>query len=122
MLNCAEWHKVLHGARTLATVGDMPSDTDLFGHGPTQGSLFGEGENRLQAPVRSYLPDPEEVRRRMLAVLAKARAAERMPWSEKDARMWQTIFPNMANWLPADEANQLRLEFAREMERLRAAA
>ena len=59
---------------------------------------------------------------RLEAVLEKARAAKTMPWSEKDARMWQTIFPNMANWLPEDEANQLRLEFAREMERLRQAA
>ena len=85
-------------------------------------SLFGEGENRLQAPIRSYLPDPEKVRQRMLAVLKRARAAEKMPWSERDARMWQTIFPNMANWLPKDEANQLRFEFAQEMERLRKAA
>jgi hypothetical protein len=42
-----------------------------------------------------------------------------MPWPERDARMWQTVFPNMANWLPADEAEQLRLEFAQEMERLK---
>jgi hypothetical protein len=35
---------------------------------------------------------------------AKARSAEKMPWSERDARMWQTVFPNMANWLPDDEA------------------
>ena len=100
----------------------MADDTDLFGHGPAQGSLFGEGESRLQALVRSYLPDPEQVRQRMLAVLQKARSAERMPWSEKDARMWQTIFPNMANWLPEEEAAQLRFEFACEMERLRKAA
>jgi hypothetical protein len=45
-----------------------------------------------------------------------------MPWSERDARMWQIVFPNMANWLPEDEAEQLRFEFAREMERLRQAA
>jgi hypothetical protein len=42
--------------------------------------------------------------------------------SERDARMWQSVFPNMANWLPDEEANQLRLEFAQEMERLRRAA
>ncbi len=45
-----------------------------------------------------------------------------MPWSERDARMWQTVFPNMANWLPHDEAEQLRAAFAREMERLHRAA
>jgi hypothetical protein len=35
--------------------------------------------------------------------------------------MWQIVFPNMANWLPADEAAQLRFEFAREMDRLNGA-
>ena len=100
----------------------MADETNPFGYTPVQGSLFGEGENRLRPPARSYLPDPEQVRRRMMAVLEKARAAKTMPWSERDARMWQTIFPNMANWLPEEEANQLRFEFAREMERLKNAA
>jgi hypothetical protein len=36
--------------------------------------------------------------------------------------MWQIVFPNMANWLPEAEAEQLRFEFAREIERLRQAA
>ncbi len=44
------------------------------------------------------------------------------PLAERDAHMWQTVFPNMANWLPDDEAAQLRLEFAREMERLKGVA
>jgi hypothetical protein len=55
-------------------------------------------------------------------LLAKARSTDKMPWSERDARMWQTVFPNIAKWLPADEAEQLRFEFAREMERLKVAA
>jgi hypothetical protein len=100
----------------------MSDQVDLFGHGQPQLSLFGEGENRLQPPVRSYLPDPEKVRKRMMAVLEKARSAKTMPWSKRDARMWQTIFPNMANWLPEQEAAQMRFEFAREMERLKQAA
>jgi hypothetical protein len=100
----------------------MADQSDLFGHGPAQGSFFGDGENRLQAPGRKYLPDPENVRRRLKALLDTARAAERMPWPERDARMWQMVFPNMANWLPDGEAAQLRLEFAREMERLRQTA
>jgi hypothetical protein len=45
-----------------------------------------------------------------------------MPWPERKARMWQTVFPQMANWLPDDEAGQLCFEFAREIERLKAAA
>jgi hypothetical protein len=99
----------------------MAGEVDLFGHGPAQGSLFGDGDDRLQAPVRCYLPDPEKVRERLMALLEKARSAEKMPWSERDARMWQIVFPNMANWLPDDEAAQLRFEFAQEMERLTAA-
>jgi hypothetical protein len=35
--------------------------------------------------------------------------------------MWQTVFPQMASGLPEDEANQLRFEFAQEIERLKAA-
>ena len=100
----------------------MADDVDLFGHGPAQGNLFGEGGDRLQAPVRGYVPDPEKVRRRLKALLEKARSAQKMPWSERDARMWQTVFPNMANWLPDREAAQLRLEFAQEMERLKRTA
>ena len=42
--------------------------------------------------------------------------------SERDARMWQTVFPNMAKWLPEKEADQLRFEFAQEMQRLNRAA
>jgi hypothetical protein len=100
----------------------MTDQADLFGHAPVQGSLFGVGDDRLQAPVQRYLPDPEKVRQRLRALLEKARSAERMPWPDREARVWQIVFPNMANWLPDDEANQLRFEFAREMERLKRAA
>ena|ERR1700693_1827726 len=99
----------------------MTDQTDLFGHGPAQGSLFGHGEDRLQAPPQRLTPDPETVRLRLKSLLEKARSAERMPWSERDARMWQIVFPNMAKWLPKDEADQLRFEFSQEMERLKGA-
>jgi hypothetical protein len=100
----------------------MTDDTDLFGQRPAQGSLFGAGEDRIQAPRQNSLPDPESVRLRLKALLEKARSADKMPWSERDARMWQTVFPNMTKWLPENEAEQLRFEFAQEMERLRQAA
>ena len=100
----------------------MSDQSDLFGHKPAQGSLFGSGPDRMQPPARSYLPDPEKVRLRLKALLEKARSAETMPWPEREARMWQTVFPNMANWLPEDEAEQLRFEFAQEIERLKRAA
>jgi hypothetical protein len=100
----------------------MTDETDLFGQSPAQGSLFGPGEDRLQAPRQSTTPDPEVIRLRLNALLETARSAEKMPWSERDARMWQTVFPNMAKWLPEDEADQLRFEFAQEIERLKSAA
>lgn len=95
---------------------DTPPSSDA-----DQLSLFGPGEDRMQPPVRSYAPDPDTIRKRLHALLALAREARAMPWSERDARMWQTVFPQMANWLPDDEANQLRFDFAQEMERLKAA-
>ncbi len=99
----------------------MSDQPDLFGHGPAQGSLFGTGPNRLEAPRQRLVPDPETVRRRLKAVIEKARCAKRMPWSEREARMWQIVFPNMAKWLPAEEADQLNFEFASEIKRLTAA-
>ncbi len=98
----------------------MTDQTDLFGHptGPAQASLFGEGEHRLQAPPQTFLPDPAVIRRRLEALLETARGAAAMPWPEREARMWRTVFPNMANWLPDEEADQLRRAFAREIERL----
>ncbi len=96
---------------------------DLFGGGSGQQSLFGEGEGRIPNPAPpSHVPDPDEIRRRLHALLGKAREAERMPWDERKARMWQIVFPQMANWLPEAERDQLRFEFAQEMERLKKAA
>ena len=36
--------------------------------------------------------------------------------------MYQIVFPQMANWLPDSEAEQLRFEFERELRRLTEAA
>jgi hypothetical protein len=94
----------------------MPEQPDLFGE--TQPDLFAGMET--PQPV-SYAPDPAVVRRRLVAVLEQARSAESMPWDGKRTQFWQTVFPQMANWLPEEEAAQLRFEFARELERLMAA-
>lgn len=101
----------------------MTESAELFPNATDadQLSLFGPGEDRMQPPVRRYAPDPETVRRRLHALLATARGAEVMPWPERDARMWLTVFPQMANWLPDDEAEQLRFEFNQEVTRLLAA-
>lgn len=100
----------------------MTDETDLFGQGFAQASLFGSGEDRLQAPRQNLLPDPETIRLRLKSLLEKAKSAEKMPWSDRDARMWQTVFPNMAKWLPEEEAAQLSFAFEREIERLKNAA
>ena len=99
----------------------MADRTDLFGQEPVQGSLFGGGEDRLPAPVVSSLPDPEQVRQRLQGLLEKVRGATVLPWPERDARMWQTVFPNMAKWLLPEEAEQLCFAFTQELRRLKAA-
>lgn len=102
----------------------MSDASDLFGRptGPDQFNLFGDGADRLQAPARPQVDHPARARARLTALLETARAARTMPWPERDARMWQTVFPQMANWLPDEEAEQLRFEFQQEIERLKKAA
>lgn len=99
----------------------MAEQTDLFGFSPAQGSLFGTDDDRLQVPRQATEPDPDEIRNRLSLLLETARGATTMPWPERDARMWQIVFPNMAKWLPASEAEQLTFAFAQEIERLKAA-
>jgi len=67
----------------------------------------------------SEWPDPAEVRAEMLAILALARQAlDTCPWDERTFRFHKQVFPQMANWLPEEEAAQLRTEFAREVARI----
>lgn len=95
--------------------------TDLFGNG--QMSLFGAAENLIPHPEQpSAEPNLERVRAKLYALLETAKNAERMPWDARKAGMWQIVFPQMANWLPEAERDQLRFEFAVEFERLTLAA
>lgn len=93
----------------------MSQQRDLFLSEP-EPALF-EDENRYATK-----PDAEKIRLHLKALLETARSATTMPWPERDARMWQIEFPQLTNWLPPDEAAQLRLEFAQEMHRLAQAA
>ena len=96
--------------------------SDLFGHEPAQGTLFGDAPNRMpHAAPPSLAPDIDDIRRRLNGLLETARSADIMPWPERKARLWQIVFPQMATWLPDDEAGQLCFQFAREIERLKAA-
>lgn len=68
---------------------------------------------------RSEWPDPEEVRAKLLAMLSTIRQArDGCPWDQRTFRFHKQVFPQMANWLPDDEAAQLRDEFAREVARI----
>lgn len=91
---------------------------DLFDGAPAQGDMFAD-----HRPQQNLLPDPADIRRRLLKMLAEARAAEsKSPWDERKTRLYAVIFPQMANWLPTEEANALRAEFATQIERFKEAA
>jgi hypothetical protein len=94
------------------------SDEDLFGFTPPQADLFAD----TPAQPRKVFDFPDEARRRLMKVLAEARAATTLPWSERETGKWEILFPQMAQWLPDDEASQLCFEFAEHIERLRHAA
>lgn len=90
----------------------MPDEPDLFG--PNQ---LGLGlEDTRPDPTKV---DPEEVRQELKALLALAKAAhDEAPWDLRTQRYHQVVFPQMANWLPREEADQLCFEFAKELERI----
>jgi hypothetical protein len=93
--------------------------SDLFGFQPAQSDLFANESPRNNGVG---VAKPDEVRARLQKILAEARAAQSLPpWDKRTTRMYQIVFPQMANWLPEAEAKQLRLEFEQELERLAAA-
>lgn len=92
---------------------------DLQSFEPIQPDLFASEAPRGQ---ESASADPDAVRTRLLAMLGEARAAEGAPpWNERTTRLYRIIFPQMARWLPDEEAAQLRLDFEQELSRLKAA-
>ena len=89
-----------------------------------QMDLFGESEPELpgfEQRAAVYRADPDEVRAELLRVLAQARAARSLPWDARRTLYWRTVFPQMTNWLPDEEAAQLRFAFETEIRRLEAA-
>jgi hypothetical protein len=89
---------------------------ERFGFKRRQGDLF------ANEPARNNgvgVADPDEIRARLHKMLTEARTAvSAPPWNERTTRLYQVIFPQMANWLPDAEADQLRSEFRNELERL----
>ena len=96
----------------------MPHQTDLFGREPSQRELFGGTD----VPPSVLPVTSESVREKMRLMLAQLRDADRMPWPERKVRITEVIFPQMANWLPEEERDRFRFEFAQEILRLKKAA
>jgi hypothetical protein len=67
-------------------------------------------------------PEPETIRARLHATMALLRDAFEMPWEPLRARTQEFLFTNMTEWLPQEERDSLRREFAAQMSRLRATA
>lgn len=90
----------------------MDDQQDLFG--PSQLGLGLEDTRPDPTAI-----DPAEVRAELAAILATARAArDAAPWDRRTHRYHTVVFPQMAQWLPDDEAKQLCLEFGAELERI----
>jgi hypothetical protein len=86
-----------------------------FNSGPAQFG-FDLGDT---IPAKSYEPDRDEIRAELNEILAQARGATSgPPWDERTFQYHKTVFPQMANWLPAEERDQLRVDFAQEIARI----
>lgn len=70
----------------------------------------------------SAVPTAESVRARLEAVLALLRVASELPWSPREAARWKVIVPQMVDWLPPEEQEAVRMEFAVHVQRLEIAA
>lgn len=88
----------------------------LFDFGPSQ---LGFDLGDTPRPRASELPDPNEIREELLGILAIARQAQdACPWDQREFQYHKVVFPQMANWLPEAERDQLRFEFAQEVTRI----
>ena len=87
-----------------------------------QPDLFG---NANTAVMTEPMPAAfvERIRGELVGTLARARAAEIMPWHDLTAATLAELrFHSIASWLPAAEAEALRESFKIEMARLYAVA
>ena len=87
---------------------------DLFGADPAPPPA---DEDAVSVPVRA---DPDKVRVKLLALLSEATASPPR-WGAEKVRHYRTVFPQMTNWLPLDEADRLKHEFHAALERLETA-
>jgi len=98
-------------------MAETTTDQEL---GPAQLGFEAFGfDSENAASARSYAPDQEEVRGDLVSMLASARAVTAGSlWDRRTYLYNKTVFPQMSQWLPDDERDQLCFEFARELERI----
>ena len=89
---------------------------DLFHHDEQPRLELGDSPRRQSADF-----DPDEVREEMEIMLAAARSvtADSL-WDARTFKYNSLVFPQMARWLPDEEAAQYCFDFAREIERIEA--
>lgn len=97
----------------------MVQQANFFSYEPSQGELFSSPD---PATPEVMPVTPDSVRVKMLTMLEQLRVAEQMPWPDRKVQVNEVIFPQMARWLPKEEAAQLCFAFTREIERLKLAA
>ena len=90
---------------------------------PDQPRLFGETPQpeRVQSQQRRPLT-ADDIRAEMLSLIATLRRADAIPFEAAVMNKHVAMFPIMAQWLAADEGEQLLMEFMTEVERLKKAA
>jgi hypothetical protein len=76
-------------------------------------------DEEYRGPV--FEADPQEVRAELNELVATLRAAKTLPWDADRVGVWRVVFPQMSDWLPAEEARQLCRDFEAELVRLEAA-
>lgn len=85
--------------------------------------LFGKVPQPNRKPPEERKPlTADNVRERMLDLIARLREADEIPFPEREFERHIAMFPILAQWLPDDERDQLCFEFAQEIERLKKAA
>jgi len=81
---------------------------------------------QLSSSSRATRSDPDEAaaaipKSGLFRVARNDEESEVFPWDARRTLYWRTVFPQMTNWLPDDEAAQLRSAFEVEIRRLDAA-
>lgn len=66
----------------------------------------------------STVPNVEQVRARLESLMRTLRGADALPLTEKQLRFWQTVVPQMTNWLPPEEKAAICAEFDGHLARL----